>query len=219
LISNLYEAFMKKYILFLIFSWFIVVPAQANAAREAPAENFIMFKLGYMDPAITIYNPNGDNVSIDPGAYYELSYTRRFGVFGVRGALGYAYNSCNKSVKYENGFQELHKVDLYSVNAPVTFMYIYSSGKFDFYAGAGPGFYYRKIKLDYSNRSYEESIKSSSLNVGAQGLLGMDFRIIKNLAVGIDLECNLFRVKFNNDYSDNNTAGELNPSLSISYSF
>ncbi len=201
-----------------MFSWFIAVPAPANAG-EARAENFIMFKLGYMNPAIKIDNPHGDKISIDPGAYYELSYTRRIGVFGVRGALGYAYNSCEESVEYENGLKELHKVDLYSVNAPVTFMYIYSSGKFDFYAGAGPGLYYRKIKLYYSNRSYEESTKSSSFNVGAQGLIGMDFRIVKNLAAGIDLECNLFRVKFDNDYSDNNTAGELNPSLSISYSF
>ena len=55
--------------------------------------------------------------------------------------------------------------------------------------------------------------------IGAQGFIGMDFRIIKNLAADVDSEYNLFRVKFNNDYSDNGTAGELNPSLSISYSF
>jgi hypothetical protein len=210
---------MKRCFCFLLFCSFISIPVLANAAGVAPADNFIMFKLGYMKPAITIDNPKGDNIDFDPGTYYELSYTRKFGVFGVRGALAYAYNSCDKSREYDNGSQEFYKAELFSVNAPVTFMYIYSSRKIDFYAGAGPGLYYRKIKLDYSNRSYEEFVNSSSLNIGAQGLVGIDFRIIKNLALGVDLEFNLFTVKFNNDYSDRGTAGELNPSLSISYSF
>jgi opacity protein-like surface antigen len=209
---------MKKCLCVLMFCWFIIIPALANAG-EKPADNIIMFKLGYMKPSITIENPIGDNVDLDPGAYYELSYTRKFGKFGVRGVFGYAYNTCDKSIEYENGFQESYKSWLTSVNMPVTFVYIYSSGRFDFYAGAGPGFYYRKIKLDYSNRSYQESTKSSSFNIGAQGLAGIDFRIIKNLAVGADLEYNFFRVKFNNDYSDNGNAGEYNPSLSVSYSF
>jgi hypothetical protein len=210
---------VKKCFPVLMFCCFIIIPAPANAAGEAPADNFIMFKLGYMIPSITIGNPNGDNVSFDPGTYYELSYTRKFGVFGVRGALAFANNLCDKSIEYDNGFQEFYKARLISVNAPVAFMYIYSPGRMDFYAGAGPGLYYRRIKLDYSNRSYEKYINSSSFNIGAQVLAGMDFRIIKDLAVGVDLEYNLFTVKFNDDYSDKVTAGEFNPSLSISYSF
>ena len=97
---------------------------------------------------------------------------------------------------------------------------IYEAKKImDFYAGVGPGLYYRKIKIDYSNRSYADSVKSTSFNIGSQGMIGVDFRIIKNLAIGVDLEYNIFAVKFDNDYSDNNTTAEFNPSFSISYSF
>jgi hypothetical protein len=197
----------------------VCFPALADAAGGTPADNFAMFKLGYMNPSITIYNPIGDNIDLDPGAYYELSYTRRFGAFAVRGALGYAHNSCDKSMEYENGFWETYKADLYSVNAPVTFMYIYSSKIIDFYAGAGPGAYLRKMKIDYSSRSYDESVNSSSFNIGAQCLVGIDFMVFKNLAIGADLEYNIFAVKFNNDYSDIGTVGEFNPSFSISCSF
>ncbi len=197
----------------------VCFPALADAAGGTPAENSAMFKLGYMNPSIMIYNPRGDNIELNSGAYYELSYARRFGAFGVRGAMGYAHNSCDKSMEYDNGFWENYKADLYSVNAPVTFMYIYSSKFIDFYAGAGPGVYYRKMKIEYSSRSYDESVNSASFNIGAQGIAGVGFRVFKNLAVGADIEYNLFRVKFNNDYSDNDTAGELNPSFSISCTF
>jgi opacity protein-like surface antigen len=210
---------MKKCFAVMLVFCSVCFPAIADAAAGTPADNFAMFKLGYMNPSITIYNPKGDNIDINPGAYYELSYTRRFGAFGVRGALGYAQNSCDKSMEYENRFRENYKADLYSVNAPVTFMYIYSSKIIDFYAGAGPGVYYRKMKIEYSNRSYDESVNSTSFNIGVQGIVGIDFRVFKNLAVGADIEYNLFRVKFNDDYSDNNTTAEFNPSFSISYSF
>ncbi|HEY9162804.1 MAG TPA: hypothetical protein VIS94_17135 [Desulfomonilia bacterium] len=208
----------KRFAVMMLFCT-VCFPVLAHAASGRPADNSAMFKLGYMNPSITIYNPVGDNIELNPGAYYELSYTRKFGALGVRGALGYAHNSCDKSMEYENGFWENYKADLYSVNAPVTFMYIYSSKIIDFYAGAGPGVYYRKIKIEYSSRSYDESVNSTSFNIGIQGLVGIDFRVFKNLAVGADLEYNLFRVKFNDDYSDKDTAGELNPSFSISCTF
>jgi hypothetical protein len=52
-----------------------------------------------------------------------------------------------------------------------------------------------------------------------QALLGIDFRVYKSLALGIDLEWNFFGTNFDMNGSNPGTVGELNPSFSISYSF
>jgi len=210
--------YVKK-LLLLFLVCFLPVTAAASVAEDT-TDDFVMFKIGYLSPSIDIENASGDKVSIDPGTYYELSYMRRYGTLGIRAAIGYAHNSCDKSIDHDNGNQEFYKADLYSLNIPVTFMYVKSTERIDFYTGIGPGFYYRKMNIDYStNTGIADSDNGSSYNVGMQALIGFDFRVYKNLALGLDLECNFFGVNFNINSANPGTAGELNPSFTISYSF
>lgn len=209
---------MKKCSLLLMICCLLTVPAAAHAG-QGPARNSLTFKMGYMSPSIDIVNPSGDNIRFDPGVYLELSYARMYGDIGVRAAVGYANNTCSETYQMEDGSQETYKGWLDSVNIPLTFMYSHDFGMMNVYAGAGPGLYYRKLKVEYDNRSYQETETSKSLNGGLQALIGIDVTLAKYLVMSAELEYNLYRIRFDGDYSNNGTAGEFNPSLSIGCSF